>query len=72
LTVCGLPDALSVIVNVPLRVPAAVGVKVTSIEQLPPAATEFPHVFISAKSPVTVMLVTVSEAPPLFVNVTAC
>src|SRR5438094_551825 len=34
LTVCGLPAALSVIVSVALRVPVAVGVKVTLTVQL--------------------------------------
>jgi hypothetical protein len=38
-TVWGLPVALSVIVTVPLRLPVAVGVKVTSIVQLVPGAT---------------------------------
>jgi hypothetical protein len=37
---------LSVIVRVPLRVPFAVGVKVTLMAQLAPAATEVPQVFV--------------------------
>ena len=37
--VWGLPAALSVIVTVPLRLPVAVGVKVTSIAQLVPGST---------------------------------
>jgi hypothetical protein len=40
--VCVLPAVpwlLSVIVTAPVRVPKAVGVNVTLIEQLPPAAT---------------------------------
>jgi hypothetical protein len=48
LIVCGLPDALSVMVTVPVRVPVAVGLKVTLILQFPPAATEVPHVFVCA------------------------
>ena len=32
-TDCGLPDALSVIVKLALRLPSAVGVKVTSMKQ---------------------------------------
>ena len=48
LAVCGLPVALSVTVTVPVREPAAVGVKVTLIEQLPPAATEAPQVLVWA------------------------
>ena len=38
LTECGLPAALSVIVIAPVRVPAAVGVKVTLMEQFALAA----------------------------------
>jgi hypothetical protein len=37
-TVRGLPAELSVIVNVPVRVPATVGVNVTCTGQVPPAA----------------------------------
>jgi hypothetical protein len=39
LTFCGLPLALSVIVSEALREPVAVGVNVTLIAQLAPAAT---------------------------------
>ena len=42
-TVCGEPLALSVIVNIPVRGPAAVGVKVTEIVQLVPVATLVPQ-----------------------------
>jgi len=38
-TLCGLPGASSVIVRLPLRLPPAPGLKVTSIVQFPPAAT---------------------------------
>ena len=48
LTVCGLPVALSVTVIVPGCVPVAVGVNVTLIVQLAPAATEVPQVLVSA------------------------
>ena len=41
LTLCGLPVALSVRVTAAVRVPLAVGVKVTLIVQLAPAATSF-------------------------------
>ena len=37
-TDCGLPDALSVIAKLALRLPSAVGVKVTLMEQEAPAA----------------------------------
>src|SRR5256712_43561 len=52
--VWGLLPALSVAVNVALRVPAAVGVKVTSIEQLAPAARLTPQLLVCAKSPLLV------------------
>ncbi len=48
LTLCGLPAALSVIDTVPVRVPVAVGVKVTLMVQLAPATTEAPQVFVWA------------------------
>ena len=47
LAVWGLPAALSVMVNVPVRVPVVVGVKVTLIVQFPPPESEVPHVFVS-------------------------
>ena len=46
LTVWGLPAALSEMLRVPLRVPVAVGVKVTLIVQLAPAATLVPQLFV--------------------------
>ena len=75
-TTCGLPGAASEIVTAALRLPTATGSKLTVIVQVPPAATDVPHVFISAKSPgfvpVTAMLVTLKAAFPLFVTVTVC
>ena len=44
-TVCGLSEALSVIVRLPVRAPTWVGVKVTSILQLFPAARVLPQGF---------------------------
>ena len=44
------PLALSVIVMVPVRAPVAVGVNVTLIVQVMPAASDVPHVFVSPKS----------------------
>ena len=46
LTTWGLPEALSVTLNVPVRVPAAVGVNFTLMLQLPPAATELPQLLV--------------------------
>ena len=51
LVVCGLFVALSVTVNVALRVPADVEVKVTSMEQLAPAARLAGQLFVCEKSP---------------------
>jgi hypothetical protein len=48
LTVCGLPAALSEMLTDAVRVPVAVGLNVTLIVQLPPAATELPQVLVSA------------------------
>ena len=71
-TTCGLPVALSETVSWPVRVPVAIGVKVTWIEQLPPAATDVPQLFVSAKSPL-VPIEVIERAPlPLFVSVTVC
>jgi len=75
LTVCGLPLALSVSVRLPDRVPLAVGVKVSLITQLPPAATgvlvlQVEPLAAMAKSPVTAMPVKVKDAVPLSVTVT--
>jgi len=76
LTVCGLPAALSRMLIVAVRVPATVGVNVTLIVQLPPAATELPQVVVSGKSPglspVTPKLVMPKMVLPSFVKVTAC
>jgi len=46
LTVCGLLGALSVKESEAVRLPVAVGVKVTLTVQLAPAATELPHVLV--------------------------
>jgi hypothetical protein len=55
--VCGLLPALSTTVKVPETLPAAVGVKVTLITQLPAAGIDAGHV-VAAKGPVVVTLVT--------------
>lgn len=46
LTACGLPEALLAILNVPVRVPVVVGVKVTLIGQLAPAIKVLPQVLV--------------------------
>ena len=69
-TVCGLPLALSATESEPVRVPVAVGLKVTLIVQLAPAATLVPQVLVSEKSPVVEMLVMLRVAVPVLVSVT--
>lgn len=73
LTVCGLPVALSVIVNEAERVPVTLGLKVTLIVQLLPTATGPAQLLVGAKSPafvpVTVTLATF-KAATLLVSVT--
>ncbi len=75
-TVCGLPAALSMMLSVAFRVPVAVGVKVTLIEQLAPAASDVPQVLLWAKSPgfapVVEMPLMLSAAFPVFVSVAVC
>jgi hypothetical protein len=46
LTVCGLPLALSLTERVALCAPVLCGLKVTEIEQVPPAANELPQVLV--------------------------
>ena len=77
-TVCGLPLALSVILTLALRVPVAVGVKVTLIVQVAPAAMVLGligQVLVWAKSPAFVpvkpIVLMVRAALPLFLRVTA-
>ena len=72
LMVCGLPAMLSVIVTAPVRMPVAVGVNVTLMVQLAPAATDVPQVLVCMKSPLATMLVTLSAAVPVLVSVTVC
>ena len=76
LTVCGLPLALSTMLTEAVRLPVAAGVNVTLIVQLPFAATELPHVLVTAKSPGSVpavpIVVIVKAWFPVLVRVTDC
>jgi len=70
-TVCGLFAASSLKVNVPLRTPITVGVKVTLTVQLLPGASVVPQVLLLiAKSPLIVMLLIFSVVVPVFVSLT--
>jgi hypothetical protein len=75
-TVCGLPGALSVIVRAADRAPAAVGLKVTLIVQVAPAATDVPQVLTAVKSVLLAPAITLADklrtADPLLVILTAC
>ena len=62
--------ALSVMVTAPARVPVAFGLKVTLSVQLVLAATLEPQVLVWEKSPLTVMLVRLRAALPVFLSVT--
>src|SRR5256712_7404189 len=73
-TFCGLPAALSLMLTAAIRVPLAVGLNVTLILQLAPAANELPQVWVCAKFPALVpviaMLLMVKLAVPVFLSVT--
>jgi hypothetical protein len=73
--VCGLPPALSVSVRLPERAPIAVGVKITLITQLPPAATgvlvlQVVPLAATSKSPVAAMTVRDRGALPVLHRLT--
>src|SRR5207302_8417985 len=68
---CGLVDASSLKVNVPLRMPITGGVKVTLTVQLVPAATVVPQVLaLMVKSPLLMILLIFSVPDPVFVSLT--
>ena len=71
-TVWGLLAALSVSVSVPLRGPLAVGVKVTSIVQLDPEASEPPQLLVWAKSPLMLMVSGTRAPLPVSLRVRVC
>jgi len=75
-TVWGLPGALSVIESEAVSVPWAVGLNVTLMVHVAPAATLEPQVLVSEKSdallPLRLTLVMVSVAAPVLVRVTVC
>lgn len=65
---CGDPAASSVTVSLPVRVPPAVGVKVTLMVQL--EERDVPQLFVCAKSPLAEIPEMLSGALPVFVNLT--
>ena len=72
LPVCGVPAALSLMLKVPEREPVAVGVNVTLMLQLVPAANATPQLLLCAKSPLAVMLLIVSGPVPVLLSVAVC
>ncbi len=66
----GLLEAASVMVSVPVRVPAAVGVKVTLTVQLELAATLVPQLLVCAKSPLACIPLMLIAVGPGFDRVT--
>ena len=71
-TLWGLPEASSVTLTVPERVPPAVGVKVMLMLQFAAAARLAPQVLVWAKSPLAAMLEILSVTFPEFVSFTDC
>jgi hypothetical protein len=71
-TVFGPSGTLSEILRLPLRVPAAVGVKTTLTVQFFPAATLVPQLLVCVKSPLAAILEIFSVALPLLVRITVC
>ena len=68
----GTTDALSVIVRVPVRAPAAVGKNVTLMWHAAPALSSAGQSLVSEKSPFALMFSTSSGAEPGFVRVMVC
>jgi len=71
-TLRGLPEALSVMVIDPVRVPVVVGVKVTVIVHEEPAITEVPQLFVCAKSPDAVIEAMARAPLPVLDSVIVC
>lgn len=73
-TVCGLPEALSVMESEAVREPIALGLNVMLKVQLSPTARVAPQVVVRVKSaalvPVTLVLLMVILAVPVLVSVT--
>jgi hypothetical protein len=72
-TVCGLPEALSLRVRAAVKDAALAGVKVTLMLQLPPAATLPPQLLLCAKSlglvPASARLLMLKAALPVLLKV---
>src|SRR5262249_15243697 len=71
-TVLGLFVALLVIVRLPVRLPEAIGRKVTLTVHDAPAASAVPQLLVWLKSPEVPTLDRAAAAVPVLVTVTAC
>jgi len=75
-TLCGLPVALSAMLMIAARSPAAVGLKVMLMVQLDPELRLDPQVSLRTKSaalpPATAMLVKLIDELPVLLKVTDC
>jgi hypothetical protein len=71
-TLCGLPTALSDMLSAPVRLPDALGWKVTEIMHFAPALTLPAHVFVWEKSPVAVIPEMVNEELPVLLRLSVC
>src|SRR5438093_13717308 len=69
---CGLLAALSLRVTIPVRVPPAVGLKLTLTVQLPLEVSVAPQVLVSAKSPLILRLLMFRVTLPVFLTVIVC
>jgi len=67
---CGLPTALSVMVNVPVCSVALEGLNRTEMTQEAPGATEVPQLLVIANPALAAILVILREVVPLLVSVT--
>ena len=63
---------MSEMVNVPVLVPLAVGLKVTEMKHFAPATRVVPQAWVSAKSPLTLMPLIVNVPAPVLLRVTVC
>src|SRR5882724_1748960 len=72
LTACGLPAALSAMLNAPVRKPVAVGVKVTWMVQPTPTAKIPGQLLDCAKLPRVAMPLIESGVPPQLTRATDC
>jgi hypothetical protein len=72
LAVCGLFEALSVTVKVPVNAPLAEGANKAQIVQCDPAASDDPQAFDTSNGPLTLAVLIDTAVLPVLVRVNAC